>query len=134
MIWHLDPLRFPSKLIVISISSKSFSSLDMDRLMHLHESPFAKIILFQEDIAEVLINGGVEMNLDMVHQYHECLLTHLKAPFSLLINKINTYSYDFDAQTNIGTLPEIKAMAVVTYNRVTRIASESLVCIPREGE
>ena len=57
--------------------------------------PFATIIKLREDIAEVIINEGVEMNLDMVNQYHEYLLLHFKAPFSLLINKVNSYTYNF---------------------------------------
>jgi len=53
------------------------------------------------------------MTLDMVEEYHAFLLAHLVSPFSLLINKINSYSYNFDAQINLATLKEIKAMAVV---------------------
>lgn len=100
--------------------------------MDLYELPFAKIIILQEDIAEVLINDGVEMNSKMVDQYHEFLLSHLTAPFSLLVNKVNSYSYDFHAQQELATLKEINAMAVVAYNRVTKMTTESLLSVPRE--
>ena len=100
--------------------------------MDLYELPFAKIIILRDDIAEVMINEGVQMNLDMVEQYHDFLLSHLQAPFSLLINKVNAYSYDFDAQQKLATLKEIRAMAVVAYNRVSRIATETLAAYPRE--
>ncbi|MCJ8318375.1 MAG: hypothetical protein MJK12_01995 [Colwellia sp.] len=66
------------------------------------------------------------MTLAMVDQYHEFLLSHLVAPFSLLINKVNTYTYDFDAQVNLANLKEINAMAVVAYTRPTEIATEYL--------
>ena len=56
--------------------------------MDLHELPFAKIIILQDDLAEVLIDEGVVMNAQMVAQYHEFLLSHLQAPFALLINKL----------------------------------------------
>ena len=100
--------------------------------MDLHELPFAKVIILQGDLAEVLINDGVVMNAEMVEQYHGFLLSHLRAPFSLLINKVNAYTYDFDAQEKMATLEEINAMAVVAYNRITRISTESLASIPRD--
>jgi hypothetical protein len=100
--------------------------------MDLHELPFAKIIVLRDDIAEVMINDGVRMNQEMVEQYHDFLLSHLRAPFSLLINKINSYTYDFHAQEKLATLKEINSMAVVAYNRVTKITTETLASYPRD--
>ncbi|NQZ23615.1 MAG: hypothetical protein HRT53_16380 [Colwellia sp.] len=103
--------------------------------MTVHELPFSKIILLSESIAEVIINEGVELDEAMVDQYHEFLLKHLSAPFSLLINKINSYSYSFAAQINLATLKEINAMAVVTYNSAAELATNNLAtAVPREVE
>jgi hypothetical protein len=99
--------------------------------MDIYELPFAKIIILRDDIAEVMINDGVEMNLEMVDQYHDFLLSHLHAPFSLLVNKVNAYTYDFAAQEKLATLVEINAMAVVAYNRVTEITTQALTSFPR---
>lgn len=99
--------------------------------MDLHELPFAKIVILEKDLAEVLINEGVEMNAEMVDAYHDFLLTHLQAPFSLLINKINAYTYDFEAQERLATPAQINAMAVVTYNRISAMTTRSLASIPR---
>jgi len=99
--------------------------------MELHELPFAKVIVLRDDIAEVMINDGVIMDIAMVEQYHDFLLTHLRAPFSLLVNKVNAYSYDFNAQEKLATLKEINAMAVVAYNRVTEITTQTLASYPR---
>ena len=99
--------------------------------MDLHELPYAKIIILQDNIAEVMINDEVKMDLEMVEHYHEFLLSHLRPPFSLLINKINSYTYDFDAQLKLATLKEINAMAVVAYDRITRITTETLASYPR---
>ncbi len=100
--------------------------------MDLHDLPFAKIIILRDDIAEVMINDGVIMDMAMVEQYHDFLLSHLRAPFSLLVNKVNSYTYDFDAQEKLATLKEINAMAVVAYNRVTKITTETLASFPRD--
>ena len=99
--------------------------------MDIHELPFAKIIILRDDIAEVMINDGVKMDIAMVEQYHDFLLSHLRAPFSLLVNKIHSYTYDFDAQEKLATLKEINAMAVVAYNPVTEITTETLASYPR---
>jgi len=101
----------------------------------LYELPFAKIIILSDSIAEVIINENVEMTLAMVEQYHEFLLSHLVSPFSLLINKINAYTYDFDAQVNLATLKEINAMAVVAYTRSTKISTQYLnSSVPRKRD
>jgi len=73
------------------------------------------------------------MTLEMVEQYHAFLLSHLVSPFSLLINKINSYTYSFDAQVNLATLKEINAMAVVAYTRRSEISTEYLKStVPRK--
>lgn len=102
--------------------------------MDVFELPFAKITILRDDIAEVVINDGVEMDVQMVDQYHAFLLAHLRAPFSLLINKVNAYSYHHDAQQRLAALNEINAMAVVAYNRATVFATKTLSTYPREGE
>ena len=93
---------------------------------------FGEIIILQDDIAEVIIHEGVEMDDAIVDQYHAFLLMHLQSPFSLLINKINPYTYTFSAQLKLANLPQIHAMAVVAYNRVTEMTTESLNNMPRE--
>lgn len=102
--------------------------------MNLYELPFAKIIILQDNIAEVIIDEGIVMDSHMVDEYHEFLLTHLDAPFSLLVNKVNSYTYDFLAQNKLANLEEIKLMAVVAYNRVTQITTEALASYPRRKQ
>jgi len=102
-----------------------------DQIVELYELSFAKIIIIRDDIAEVIIDKDIEMNANMVEQYHEFLLAHLRHPFSLLINKVNSYTYDFDAQLNIAKLKEINAMAVVAYNRMAVSAAKSLESVAK---
>ncbi len=102
--------------------------------MELHELPYAKIIVLQDDIAEVIIDDEIVMDEAMVEHYHGFLLSHLNAPFSLLINKVNSYTYDFNAQMKLATLVEINAMAVIAYNRITKNTTELLASYPRSKE
>ena len=100
--------------------------------MELHELPFGKIIILKKDIAEVIMNEGVEMNAEMVDQFHDFLLDNLSRPFSVLVNKINNYAYSFEAQQILGTLEELKAIAVVTYDRMSEISTNAVANFPRD--
>lgn len=100
--------------------------------MQEYELNFARIIVHDEHLAEVIINDGIEMDMDIVEAYHTFLQSHLKAPFSLLINKINSYSYSFEAQQNIVCIPEIDRMAVLVYRKSTLASTESLISMPRK--
>ena len=102
--------------------------------MKQYELPFCQLKLLRDDIVEVIINEGVEMDLDMVMEYHEFLLAHLKAPFSVLVNKLNSYTYTFDAQMKIGTLNNIKALAFVSYTNITDVSTKNLASLPRPKE
>ena len=102
--------------------------------MKVYELPFGRINIIEKKLAEVIINDGVEMNVDMVEVYHQFLLQHLEAPFSLLVNKINSYSYTFDAQLKIAGLKEIDYMAVVIYKFSTEMATKILIDINRGND
>ncbi|HLV69200.1 MAG TPA: hypothetical protein VKY34_00740 [Xanthomarina sp.] len=102
--------------------------------MKIIQLPYGAIILLEESIAEVIINEGVVMDEIMIEHYHEVLKANLKAPFSLLINKKFSYTYDFYAQRNLATLKEIVAMAVVAYNKMASMSTEVLDKLPRKSE
>jgi len=94
--------------------------------METYQLSFAQITILRPDIAEVVVNDGIEMNMAMVNEYHKFLIAHLTAPFSLLINKINSYSYDFEAQIHLANINEINAMAIVAYTKATQYSTHSL--------
>lgn len=95
--------------------------------MHTYTLPFGVITILQENLAEVVIYEGIIMDEDIVADYHNFLLLHLKPPFSLLINKKFAYSYTFGAQLKIGDLTQIDKMAVVAYSNLTEMATKSLM-------
>jgi hypothetical protein len=97
-----------------------------------HKLSFGEITLLQEDIAEVIVNDRVEFNLEMVAEYHEFLINKMKCLFSLLINKLNSYTYTFEAQQHLATLTDINAMAVVSYSNITELTTKSLIQVSRE--
>ncbi|MEW4924923.1 hypothetical protein [Algibacter sp. 2305UL17-15] len=95
---------------------------------------FGTIIILEEDLAEVIINEGVVMNEVMVDLYHDFLLSYLKAPFSLIINKKNSYSYTFEAQKTIANLKQIHLMAVVVGSAGALMSTETLIQMNEEQD
>ena len=102
---------------------------NMDSLMR--DLYFAKITILKPSLAEVEIKEGVVINPYMVSVYHDFLLNNLTAPFSLLINKKNKYTYTETTQKQIANLPEIKSMAVVTYDDKSLRTTQTLIRTPR---
>lgn len=100
--------------------------------MSMHELSFAKISILQDDIAEVIVNEGVDVDTNCVDELHGFLLANLRAPFSLLVNRVNAYAYEFDAQRNLGALEEINAVAVIAYTAITKTSTEMLTAVPRD--
>jgi len=81
-----------------------------------HQLSFAQIKIHSNNIAEVMVNDGVEITLAMVDEYDEFLMHHFKNKFGLLINKINRYAYTYEAKLSIASLDNICAMAVINYH------------------
>lgn len=102
--------------------------------MDSYKLSFGKINKLNDSIAEIIVNEGVEMNLKMVKEYHIWISEHLLDPCGLLINKINGYTYTFEAQRELANLPQIKAMAVITYNKISAVSTKVLTKIPRENK
>lgn len=93
---------------------------------------FCRIIKLNDSIAEVIVNDGVEIDSSMLEEYHEWIENNLADPCGLLINKINRYTYTFNAQLKIADAPNIQAIAVVTYTRIAEVATKILTKLPRE--
>ena len=92
-----------------------------------HKLSFGYITLLSENIAEVVVNRGVIMTLEEVDEYDYFLKCHFNGDFGLLINKINPYTYTFEAQLTIASLSGIKAIAIITYNQECDHVTSELV-------
>lgn len=90
---------------------------------------FGTIISINNHLAEVIIDEGIEMDEHLVDAYHDFLLSHFKAPFSLLINKKNSYSYTFEAQKIIANLEEIHKMAVLVGTLGSTLATKTIISL-----
>ncbi|WP_406684525.1 hypothetical protein N1F78_02035 [Seonamhaeicola sp. MEBiC1930] len=100
--------------------------------MKSYKLTFGEIIILNESLAEVIVNEGVEMDEALVIEFHDFLLENLTAPFSLLINRKNSYSYTFGAQRLIGRLEEIKAVAVIIATSGALMSTETLINVNKD--
>lgn len=90
---------------------------------------FGAIRKLSDDIAEVIVDNDVVMTLEMVEEYESFLQSHFPRPFGLLINRINNYSYTYEAQLSIGSLENIKALAVVNYHPSAQLSTQRIATI-----
>ncbi|WNC72738.1 hypothetical protein RGQ13_01790 [Thalassotalea psychrophila] len=77
---------------------------------------FGTIGIISENIAEVIVNEGTIMTLEMCEEYDAFLEEQFPHPFAILVNKLHNYSYTFEAKLHIASLENLRAIASVTYN------------------
>lgn len=95
------------------------------------ELGFCTIAIVSENVAEIVVHEGVEVSGAMVEQCFSVLRTFLRTPFCLLVNECNSHSYDFAAQTALGAVDGLLAVALVSDKPLMDMAACSLMRLPR---
>ena len=90
---------------------------------------FGTIIKLNNNLAEIVVDDGIEMNVTQVKEYHNFLLNNLKAPFYLLVNRKHAYTYTFEAQKAIVNFDKIKKLAVLLSTQGGLMSSETLLSL-----
>jgi hypothetical protein len=91
-----------------------------------HRLSFGYFTLLAENIVEVVIDDGIEISLEMVEECDQFFKAHIFGEFGMLINRINEYSYSYEAQLSIGSYEGLKAIAFVYYTDECRNIFEKL--------
>ena len=97
-------------------------------MTHVTEYKLNFCTLFQrdDDVVIIEINEGVEVDTDMAQELVDLSDSVLAgAPFALLSNRINAYSLSFEAMQTLATLPNMVALAIVTYTKHSRLLIET---------
>jgi hypothetical protein len=81
-----------------------------------HKLSFCTVNMLSDAVAEVIVNSGLEISLEMAEELEAFFNEHFTQPFGVLINKINHYHYAFEAKLSIGSHEHLKAIAVVNYS------------------
>lgn len=99
-----------------------------------HQLSFASITLLSDSIAEIIVNKGVEISLEMVEEYHKFLVDNFKGDFGMLVNKVYHFDYAYEAKLTIASASNIKAIAVVYYNQAGNNTTDALLKLrPQES-
>ena len=94
--------------------------------MRKHRLSFADINIVSDCIAEVIIDEGVNVSIEMVEEYDNYLACVFKNHYAILVNKINNYSYSPETQFILGSTENIIAIAAVNYNEQGRKSSKDI--------
>ncbi|KGJ91654.1 hypothetical protein [Colwellia psychrerythraea] len=85
-----------------------------------HQLSFARINVLNEHIAEVIVDQGVVISLEMSEEYDRVLAEIFSNNFALLVNKINKYDFSFEAKLSVASHENLTAIAVVTYDNESK--------------
>ncbi|NQY47760.1 MAG: hypothetical protein HRT50_01420 [Colwellia sp.] len=76
---------------------------------------FATVNLLSDCIVELIIAEGIEVSMEMLDEFDDFLSQQLNDNFVLLINKVNSYSYTFEAKMTMASHEKLVAIAVIVY-------------------
>ncbi len=91
-----------------------------------HRLSFGYFTLLAENIVEVVIDDDIELSLEMVEECDQFFKAHIFGEFGMLINRVNDYSYSYEAQLSIGSYQGLKAIAFVYYSDECKSLFEEL--------
>lgn len=87
---------------------------------------FGQIKLISPNIAEVVINQGVEISLELVEEYDAIMNQHFTENYAVLVNRINSYSYAYEALLCIGSAKNLTAAAIINYSMANEQQTKDL--------
>ncbi len=91
-----------------------------------HRLSFGYFTLLAENIVEVIIDEGIELSLEMIEECDVFFKAHIFGHFGMLINRVNEYTFSYEAKLSIGSYEGLKAIAFVYYSDESRINVEEL--------
>jgi hypothetical protein len=94
-----------------------------------HNLSFAKVNIINENIAEVIVEQGVEISLEMSEEYNDFLAEIFPKNFALLINKVNQYDFSFEAKLSMASHENLTAIAVITYDDKSKQSVERIAAL-----
>lgn len=94
-----------------------------------HQLSFAKIKILNEHVAEVIVDQGVVISLEMSEEYDDFLTKTFSNNFALLINKVNHYDFSFEAKLSMASHENLAAIAVVSYDSESKKSVEGFAAM-----
>lgn len=70
----------------------------------------------ESNIAEVIVDSGVDLSIEMVEELDNYLKSFYPHDFALLVNKKNKYTYTYEAQLCLASLEHQRALAILYHD------------------
>ena len=77
---------------------------------------FGEINILPKNIAEVIINKDIEITLELVDDYDALMAKQFSGNYAVLVNRLNNYSYAYEAILCVGSAQHLKAAAIISYD------------------
>tara|TARA_R110001592_G_scaffold153164_2_gene381319 strand:+ start:87 stop:494 length:408 start_codon:yes stop_codon:yes gene_type:complete len=87
---------------------------------------FGQINFLDANIAEVIINENIEITLEIVDEYDALMAQHFSGNYAVLVNRINSYRFAYEALLCIGSEQNLKALAIINYNKASEQQTRDL--------
>jgi hypothetical protein len=91
-----------------------------------HRLSYGFYSIFANNIIEVTADEGIEITLEMVEECHQFMNDNVEGNFALLINRINNYTYTYEAKLSIASYEGLKALAFVCYSEESILVTQQL--------
>jgi hypothetical protein len=91
-----------------------------------HRLSFAYFNKLAGNILEIVVDDKIEISLEMIEECHQFITDHFPHEFGLLINRVNNYTYSYEAKLSIASHDKLKAMAFVYYSQQGKLLTEKL--------
>jgi len=83
-----------------------------------HRISIGLVIEHDDGIMEIVVDGGINVDIDMVREMLAKLESIQQGRFRILVNRQNSYSISFAAQKLLSDYPAAHAVAVLTHSRL----------------
>lgn len=90
---------------------------------------FGQIVFITENIIEIIIKQNIEITLESMEEYEDLMAKYVKGNYAVLVNRINHYSFTFEAILCVGSAENLKAAASITYDNNNDTHTENLKSI-----
>ncbi len=90
---------------------------------------FGQINLLTTNIAEVIINDKIEVTLEIVDEYDALMAKHFAINYAILVNRINSYSFSYEALLCVASAQNLKALALINYRAENAQQTQNLKTI-----
>lgn len=94
-----------------------------------HQLSFATVTLLSNNIAEVVMDKGVELSLEMIEESDAFFAEKFNNTFGILLNKVHHYNLSFEAKLSVASFANLKAIAVVHYTKESELDTKKLSTI-----